>query len=119
MVRTSASIWVGCHSVGQPVPDRHAGVVGQLLDGGLGEAAELDAVEHPAQHPGGVGDRLLLADVRAVRAQIGDVGALVVGRDLERAPGAGGRFLEDQRDVLAGQPRSLGAGGLVGLERGG
>ena len=43
--------------VGQAVPDRHAGVVGQRLDDLLVEAAVLDAVVEPAEHARGVLDR--------------------------------------------------------------
>ena len=38
--------------VGEPVVDGHAGVPGQLLDVGLGVAAELDGVVHAARAPG-------------------------------------------------------------------
>ena len=42
--------------------------------------------------------------------------ALVVRGDLERAPGPGGRLLEDQRDVPTGQRVRLGAGVLGPLQ---
>ena len=45
--------------------------------------------------------------------------ALVVGRDLERAARAGRVLLEDQRDLLAGEPPVLAALSLGGLELGG
>ncbi len=50
----------GVELVGQAVPHRHPGVVGQVLHDLLAVAAVLDAVKHAAQHPGGVGDGLLL-----------------------------------------------------------
>ena len=50
--------------VGQAVPDRHAGVLGQLLDDVLPEAAVLDAVEDPTEDAGRVLHRLLVADLR-------------------------------------------------------
>ena len=53
--------------VRQPVVDGHAGVGGELLDVGLGVAAELDGVVHPAEHPRRVGDRLLVAELRSRR----------------------------------------------------
>ena len=49
--------------IGETVPDGHAGVVRQLLDGVLSEAAELDAVIHAAEDPRGVCDRLVSSDV--------------------------------------------------------
>ena len=107
----------GMPFVGQPVVHRHPGVGGELLDVGLGVAAELDRVVHPAQHGGGVGDRFLVAELGAGRVEVGDVRALIVGADLERGPGAGRGLLEDQRDLLAGEPLDLGAGVLGQLER--
>ena len=68
----------GVPLVGQAVVDRHVGVLGQLLHGRLRLAAELDRVEHPRQHPGGVGGRLLVPDLRGRRVEVGDVRALVV-----------------------------------------
>ena len=57
------------------------------------------------EHAGGVGHRLLVPHLRSRRVEVGDVGALVVGGDLERRAGAGRGLLEDQRDLLACQPR--------------
>src|SRR5664279_5999141 len=102
--------------VGESVPYRDPGVVRELLDRLLREAAVLDGVIHPAQYPGGVGDGLLAADVRALRAEVGDVRALVERGHFEGAAGAGGGLLEDERDVLAGQPRDLTAVGLRAFE---
>ena len=105
--------------VGQAVVDRHAGVLGELLDVAVGGAAELDRVVHAAEHARGVGDRLLVPHLRPARVEVGDVRALVVGRDLERRARARGGLLEDQRDLLALEPAGLGAGVLGGLQRGG
>ncbi|SKF62213.1 Uncharacterised protein [Mycobacteroides abscessus subsp. abscessus] len=58
-------------------------MLGELLDGVLAEAAVLDGVEHAPEQQGGVDDRLLAADVRAGRVEVGGVGALVGGGDLE------------------------------------
>ena len=104
--------------VGKPVPHRHAGVLRQLLNGSLREAAVLDAVEHTAQHAGGILHRLLDADLRTGRPEIGHVRTLVIGRHLEGAAGAGRCLLEDKGDVLAGKSLLLGAGLLGGLELG-
>ena len=106
----------GVPLVGQAVEDRHPGVRGELLDGLLGAAPVLDAVEHPAEHPRGVADGLLVADLGAGGVQVGGGGALVGGGDLEGAAGAGGGLLEDQRDVPPAQPLLLGARALVGLQ---
>ena len=89
----------GMPGVGQPVPHRHPGLCREDLHGLLGEATVLDAVEHTAEHAGGVLDRLLLAEVGLAGPQVADVRSLVVRGDLERRPGPGGGLLEDQRDV--------------------
>ena len=87
--------------VGQAIPHRHAGVLGQDLHRLLGEAAILDAVVHAAQHRAVSFTDLLVADLRARWAQVRDMRALVIGRHFERGAGAGGGLLEDQGDVLA------------------
>ena len=105
--------------VGQAVPHRHTGVVGQIFHDALAVAAVLDAIEHPAQHPGGVGDGLLLADLAARRVEVGDFHAQVVGGDLEAAAGAGGGLLKDEGDVLAAQSVMADTGLFLGLQVGG
>ena len=105
--------------VGQAVPRGNAGVLAELLDRVLREAAVLDAVVHPAEHAGGVPHRFLVADLRAAGPEIRDVGALVVGCHLERRASPGGRLLEDHRDVLALESLLFIARVLRGLEIGG
>ena len=90
--------------VGQPVPHRHAGAGREGFHVRLCRPAELDAVEHAAEHPGGVPHGFLVAELGLTRAKVADVAALVVRGDLEGRPGPGGRLLEDQRDAAAGQP---------------
>ena len=109
----------GVELVGQAVPHRHTGVAGQLFHDALAVAAVLDAIEHPAQHPGGVGDGLLLADLAARRVEVGDFHAQVVGGDLEAAAGAGGGLLEDKGNVLAAQSIVADAGLFLCLQVGG
>jgi hypothetical protein len=86
------------------------------LDIGLLVSAKLDGVVHAAEDGGGVRDRLLVAQLRTGRVQVGHVRALVVGGDLERGPGPGRRLLEDERDLLAVEVLDLGAGVLRELE---
>jgi hypothetical protein len=57
-----------------------------------------------------------VADLRACRIEIGDVCALVVAGDLERAARASGRLLEDQADLLAVEVLLLRAGILGAFE---
>ena len=55
----------GVELVGETVEHGHPGVLRQLLHDFLAEAPVLDAVVHPPQHPGGVGDGLLDPDLTA------------------------------------------------------
>ena len=89
--------------VGQAVPDRNTGVMGQIFHDLLPIAAVLDAVKHPAQHPGGVGNGFLFADLAARRVKVGDLHAQIVSGNLKAAAGAGGGLFKDQGDVLACQ----------------
>ena len=98
--------------VGEPVPYGNPGVARELLHDVLVEAAELDAVVERAEHVRGVGDALFATEVRSLGSEVGDVGALVIGRDLEGRSGAGRVLLEYQRDVLAGEMRLLLTGAL-------
>jgi hypothetical protein len=70
----------------------------------LVEAAVLDAVEHAAEHACGVPDRFLAAELGLAGAEVADVRPLVMRRDLERRPSAGGGLLEDQGDIPPRQP---------------
>ena len=89
--------------VREPVVDRHAGIPRQRLDDLVARAAELDAVVEAAEDPRGVLGRLLVAELAAVRVEVGQLGAEVVGRDLEGTPGARGGLLEDEGDDPAEQ----------------
>ena len=106
----------GVPVVSQPVVDRDAGVLRQGLDHLLAGAAEFDRIEHAPKHSGCVLHRLLVADLRAAWIEIGDMRALVMGGDLERAAGTRRRLFEDQADVLVLQRLLLGAGVLRTLE---
>ena len=90
----------GVEFVGQPVPDRHAGKLGKLLYDGLGVAPVFNAVVHPPQHTGGVGDGFFFAHLGAGGAKIGHAHAQVMPRHLKGAAGTGGILFKQQRDVL-------------------
>ena len=92
----------------EPVVDGHAGVLGEHFDIFLTAAAVLDGVVHAAEDARGVGDRLLVPELRARRIEICHVRALVERGHLEGGARAGRRLLEDQRDLLPGQTRCLG-----------
>jgi hypothetical protein len=96
--------------VGQPVEDRHTGVFGEVFDGLLRIAAELDRVVHAPEHPGRVLDRFFMANLRASRVEIGDMRALIMAGDLESTARARRGLLEDQNDFLALQVLLFGTG---------
>ena len=101
--------------VGKAVPDRNPGVFRQLLHIFLGIAPVFNSVKEPAQHLGGVLQRLLLSHLGAACVQIGDVGALLGGRHLKRTPCAGGGLFKEQHNVLAFQGRIADPGPALGL----
>ena len=77
--------------------------MGQLLHDLLPIAPVFNAVKHTAQHTGGVGNALLLADLASGGVQIGHLHTQVMGGHLKAAPGAGGGLFKNQRDVAAVQ----------------
>lgn len=102
--------------VGQAVPHGHARVGGETLDDLLVVAAVLDAVVEAAEDLGGVDHRFLLAHLGGLGIEEGDVRALVVSGDFERAAGAGRGLFKQQHDVLAGEQVAADTGALFGLE---
>ena len=102
--------------VGQAVPHGNARVGGKPLDDLLVVAAVLDAVVEAAEDLGGVDHRFLLAHLGGLGIEEGDVRALVVSGDFERAAGAGRGLFKQQHDVLAGEQVAADAGALFGLE---
>ena len=86
-------------AVGQGVDRRHPGVLRHLRQRRLGEGPPDDRRRLAAEHPGGVGHRLALADAgqpavddHRVAAELGDAGR-------ERALGPQGRLVEQHRDA--------------------
>ena len=72
----------------------------ELLNPTLRCPAVLDSIEHPAQHSGRVLERLLVADLRPGRIEVGYVCPLVVARDFKRTSRACGGLLEDETDLF-------------------
>ena len=79
-------------------------------------APVLDAVKEPAQHLGGVLQGLLFAHLGGAGVQIGNVGALLGGRHLKGAAGAGGGLFKQQDNVLALQGGRADACPALGLQ---
>ena len=109
----------GVVNVSQAVPHGNARVGGETLDDLLVVAAVLDAVVEAAENLGGVDHRFLLAHLGGLGIEEGDVRALVVSGDFERAAGAGRGLFEQQHDVLAGEQVAADTGALFRLQVGG
>ena len=91
----------GMELVGQAVPHRDPRIAGQIFHDLLAVAPVLDAVKHAAQHPGGVGNGLLFADLAAGGIKVGHFHAQIVCGHLKAAAGAGGGLFKDQGNVFA------------------
>ena len=88
----------------------------QIFHDLLAVATVLDAVKHPSQHPGGIGDGFLFADLTAGRVQIGHLHAQIVGGYLKAAAGAGGGLFKDQGNIFAPQLVVTDTGLLFGFQ---
>ena len=87
--------------VRKAVPDGDAGLGGKLFHRTLFIAPKFDGVEHASQDPCGVGNGFLLADLGACGAQVGGVGALVVGSHFKSTPGTGGILFKNEGKIFA------------------
>ena len=85
--------------VGQTVPHRHAGVLGEDLHRLVRKPTKLNSIKHPTQHPGGVRHRLLLAELDVILAQVLRVGPLVDAGDREGTAGPRRGLLKEKGDV--------------------
>ena len=93
----------GVQQVGQPVDHRDVGVLGQLLDLGVGERADHDPVHVAREHARGVGDRLAAAELDVARREEERVSAELPGAHLERDARARRRLHEDHRQRFPGE----------------
>ena len=89
---------------GQSIPNRNPRVFGQNFGAFLGKAAVLNPVIDAPQHARGVFHGFVTADVRPAGPEIGDVDALIEGRDFKGNARPGGGLLKYQREVF---PRRL------------
>ena len=89
--------------VGQPVDDGHVGVLGQLLDVGLGEGADHDRVDVAREHPGRVLDRLAAPELQVGGREVEAYAAELGDADLERDARSRRRLLEEHGQCPAGE----------------
>ena len=104
--------------VRQTVERRHARVFCDFLHNGLTVAAVFNAVVHPPKDPRRIRDALLDAHLTS-RRNVGGAHAQVIRRHFKRATRPRGRFLENQRDVLAVKVTVRDARLFFGFEVGG
>ncbi len=97
--------WVGF--IGEPVPHGHPGIPGQFFRLSLFKAAILDAVVHAAKDASGILHAFFVADMRAARANVGDVGPLIESGHLEPTTRSRRVLFKNERDFLAFQALHL------------
>ena len=100
----------------EAVVDGHPGEFGKRSRRLLAVATKLNGVVHATEHTCRILHRFLVSDLAPARTEVGDVGALVIGRYLEPGACAGRILLEDERNVPPLEPRLLAAGQLGGLQ---
>ena len=88
-VMRSASTWQGCSRSVSPLITGIERVPRQLLDVGVVEGADHDAVEVAGEHPRGVADRLAAAELDVARREEERVPAELVARPPRTRPGCG------------------------------
>ena len=106
----------GMELIGQTVPNGNACVLRQFLYNRLTVATVLNTVIHPAQNPGGVSDRLLLAHLGAARAKVGHSHTQIRTGYLKGAPGTSAVLLKQQDNILALTELMGNSGLLLDLE---
>ena len=103
----------GVRHVGEAVDDRHRGVGRHFLDLGVIVGAQHDAIDHPAEHPRGIGDGLAPAQLARTRIEDQHAPAQLPHGDVEADAGAGRVLLEHQRQHAALE-RGIGIGRALG-----
>ena len=76
----------------------------------------LDAIIEADEDLHGIDHRFLLAHLGGLGVEEGDVRALVIGGNFERAAGAGRGLFKQQHDVLAGEQIAADASALLRLQ---
>lgn len=85
--------------VGESIPHRHTGIVGEVFDDILAETAEKDAVKHSAENTGAVGNGFFFAEVDILLSKIFCAAAFIANGDHCGTMRTGGGFLKDQADI--------------------
>jgi len=93
----------GMRLVGEAVDDRHRGMARHFLDLGVIVGPQHDSVDHPAQHPRGIGDSLTPPQLARSRIEDQHRTAQLPHRNVEADAGAGRVLLEHQRQHAARQ----------------
>ena len=105
--------------VGQAVPHRNAGVMGQFLHDLLAESAVLDAVKHTAENTGGIRGAFLLTHLGTGGSQVHRMHTQISRRYFKSAAGTGAVFLKQKSNALALAEAMRDAGLFLRLKIGG
>ena len=95
--------------VGEPVVDRHARGAGEFFEIRVIGPSVLDGVEKFSEDTSGIGDRLLVADLRGRRIENAHMATLIAHGDLERHLRTCRGLLEDERQLPTDEPLNLSA----------
>ena len=109
----------GMRVVGQPVDDRHGGVLGEFEQPRMVGGADHDGVDIARQHLGRVGDGLGAAELHLGAGQHDRLAAELAHADVEGDARARRRLVEDHRQHLAVERLRALAGLQPRLARGG
>ena len=115
-------IWQGWLRLVKPVDHRHGRVFGQLQQRRFLEGADHDRIDIAAEHPGGVGDGLAVAQLHIRPRQNHGLGTHLARPDIKGHPRPGRGLFENQRHHVAAQRGrvvrcALGATGARTLHR--
>ena len=83
--------------VGQRVDGRNLGILGEFLDVVLGVGADDGAMNHSAQHPGGVFDWFPTTELAVVGIEEDGIATQFADANLEADTRSGGGLAEDER----------------------
>ena len=90
-------------AIGQTIDDRDRGIGRQFLDLGVIVRADHDCIDHPAEHPCGVGNAFPAAQLHTACFHDNRATTQLPHRHVETDARAGGAFLENHRQHMACQ----------------
>src|SRR5689334_11315808 len=83
----------------QSVPDWYARMLREFINNILSVTTIFDAVIHATKYASSILHRLFIADMRTVRAKVGDTSALIIGCNLKGATRTRRVLFKDQNNL--------------------